>query len=84
MKSLVDKGVEYFPLLSQQRKAILEKFLDVLELCKIEAAFLKNKLNLPHEKSVMYVIEVIGVLNVVSLKSVLVNLSKKHQKKCVR
>jgi hypothetical protein len=45
---------------------------------------LKNKLNLPHEKSVMYVIEVIGVLNMTPLKNVLMNLSKKHQKKCVR
>ncbi len=45
---------------------------------------MKNKLNLPHEKSVMYVIEVIGVLNMTPLKNVLMNLSKKHQKKCVR
>ncbi len=84
IRSLVDKGIEFFPLLSQQRKAILEKFLDILELSKIEPSFLKNKLNLPHEKSVMYVIEVIGVLNMTSLNSVLNNLSKKHQKKCVR
>lgn len=32
----------------------------------------------------MYVIEVIGVLNMTSLKGTLLNLSKKHQKKCVR
>lgn len=32
----------------------------------------------------MYVIEVIGVLDMKSLQDVLVNLSKKHQKKCVR
>ena len=44
----MDKGVEYFPLASQQRKAILEKFLDILELCKIDPCFLKAKLELPH------------------------------------
>lgn len=70
--------------MSQQRKGILEKFLDVLELSKVDVGFLKNKLGLTHEKSVMYVIEVIGVLNVAQLKGVLINLSKKHQKKCVR
>lgn len=70
--------------MSQQRKGILEKFLDVLELSRVDAVFLKNKLNLTHEKSVMYVIEVIGVLNVTQLKGVLITLSKKHQKKCVR
>jgi hypothetical protein len=40
----------------------LEKFLEILELSKIEPSVLNNRLNLPHEKSVMFVIEVIGAL----------------------
>lgn len=36
IKTLIDKGIEIFPLLTQNRKQVLEKFLDIFEMCKIE------------------------------------------------
>jgi hypothetical protein len=63
---------------------VLEKFLEILELSKIEASILNNRLNLPQEKSVMFAIEVIGALEMVSLKAKLIDLSKKHPKKDVK
>jgi len=44
---LVNEGLETFPLLSSQRKIVLEKFLDILELCRVEPSLLANRLELP-------------------------------------
>lgn len=81
---LVCEGLEKFPLVTQQRKLILEKFLDILELCRVDANTLLNRLSLPQEKSVMFVIEVIGALGMHSLKKKLQEISKKNAKICVK
>lgn len=78
------EGLEKFPLVSQQRKQILQKFLDILELCKVDSSVLANRLALPQEKSLMFVIEVIGALRMQSLRKKLVDLSKKHPKAAVK
>lgn len=44
---LVIEGLEKFPLLTQLRKQVLEKFLEIIELSKIDAATLSNRLDLP-------------------------------------
>ena len=56
---LVSEGMEKFPLLTQQRKQILEKFMELLYFFKDEqhiVATLNSKLALPNEKAVMWAI----------------------------
>ena len=56
----------------------------MLVLCKIDAGTLSNRLSLPQDKSVMFVIEVIGALQIDSLKGRLFEIAKKHPKKDVK
>ena len=70
--------------MTQQKRVILEKFLDILELSKVDSQTMSNRLGLPQEKSVMFVIEVIGALKMHSLKKKLVELSKKHPRADVK
>ena len=61
--------------------------MEVLYFFKDEqhiTATLSSKLKLPNEKAVMWVVEVIGQLEVVALRGKLLEMSGKHPKKDVR
>lgn len=56
---LVAEGLEKFPQLTQQRKQVLEKFMEILYFFKEDqniVATLNSKLSLLNEKAVMWVI----------------------------
>ena len=44
---LIDLGLDRFPLLTQQKKLILETFFEILKISEIDANILKHKLSLP-------------------------------------